>query len=99
MMSRRVLAVTTAVILSATATATAVPANAAQSEALPESSRPYLYFQSFDGVDNPAHFTHDLPEGWMQNVEGVTSGEARWNGWTISNMRHWTWAAGTDQRH
>ena len=72
---------------------------AVQPEAFPESTRPYLYFESFDGVDNPAHFTHDLPEGWSQNVEGVTSGEARWNGWTVSDVRHWTWAAGTDERH
>ena len=62
MMSRRALAATTAAILTATA-ATAVPANAAQPESFPESTRPYLYFQSFDGVDNPARFTHDLPEG------------------------------------
>ena len=59
----------------------------------------FTYFQSFDGVDNPAHFTHDLPKGWSQDVEGVTSGEARWNGWTISDVRHWTWAAGTGERH
>ena len=72
---------------------------AAQPESFPESTRPYLYFQSFDGVDNPAHFTHDLPEGWSQKVSGVTSGEARWNGWTLSDVRHWTWAAGTDERH
>ena len=98
MMSRRALAATTAAVLTATA-ATAVPANAAQPESFPESTRPYLYFQSFDGVDNPAHFTHDLPDGWSQDVDGVTSGEARWNGWTISDVRHWTWAAGTDERH
>ncbi|WJY98316.1 metallophosphoesterase family protein [Corynebacterium fournieri] len=98
MMSRRALAATTAAVLTATA-ATAVPANAAQPESFPESTRSYLYFQSFDGVDNPAHFTHDLPDGWSQDVEGVTSGEARWNGWTISDVRHWTWAAGTDERH
>ena len=98
-MSHRVLAATTAAAFTFTATATAVPANAAQPEAFPESTRPYLYFQSFDGVDNPAHFTHDLPDGWSQDVEGVTSGEARWNGWTISDVRHWTWAAGTDERH
>ncbi|MDC7109129.1 metallophosphoesterase family protein [Corynebacterium afermentans] len=72
---------------------------AAQPDAFPESTRPYLYFESFDGVANPAHFTHDLPEGWSQKVSGVTSGEARWNGWTVSDVRHWTWAAGTDQRH
>ena len=99
MMSRRALAATTAAVFTATAAATAVPANAAQPESFPESTRPYLYFQSFDRVDNPARFTHDLPEGWSQDVDGVTSGEARWNGWTISDVRHWTWAAGTDERH
>jgi len=98
-MSRRALAVTAAAAFTFTATATAVPANAAQPEAFPESTRPYLYFHSFDGVDNPAHFTHSLPKGWSLSVEGVTSGEARWNGWTISDVRHWTWAAGTDERH
>ncbi|WJY98321.1 metallophosphoesterase family protein [Corynebacterium fournieri] len=77
----------------------AAPALAAQPEALPESARPYLYFESFDEVGNPAHFTHDLPHGWSQQVSGVTSGEARWNGWTLSDVRHWTWAAGTEQRH
>ena len=99
MMSRRALAATTAAVFTATAATTTVPANAAQPEAFPESTRPYLYFQSFDGVDNPAHFTHDLPDGWSQDVEGVSSGEARWNGWTVSDVRHWTWAAGTDERH
>ena len=99
MISRRALAATTVAVLTATAATTAVPTNAAQPESFPESTRPYLYFQSFDGVDNPAHFTHDLPKGWSQDVDGVTSGEARWNGWTISDVRHWTWAAGTDERH
>ena len=98
MISRRALVVATTTAL-AIVVPFAAPAGAAQPEAFPESTRPYLYFQSFDGVDNPAHFTHDLPDGWSQNVEGVTSGEARWNGWTISDVRHWTWAAGTDERH
>lgn len=54
MMSRRALAAaTTAALLAATADTTAVPANASQPEAFPESTRPYLYFESFDGVDNP----------------------------------------------
>ena len=97
MISRRALVATTTAL--AIVVPFAAPAGAAQPEAFPESTRPYLYFQSFDGVDNPAHFTHDLPDGWSQNVEGVTSGEARWNGWTISDVRHWTWAAGTDERH
>ena len=78
---------------------TAPHALAAQPVSLPDSARPFLYFESFDEVRNPAHFTHTLPQGWAQDVTGVTSGEARWNGWTLSDMRHWTWAAGTDQRH
>ena len=58
-----------------------------------------LWQESFDGVDTPAWFTHRAPEGWSTDVHGVDSGEARWKGWTFGNMRHWTWAAGTDMRH
>ena len=98
MISRRALVVANTTAL-AIAVPFAAPAGAAQPESFPESTRPYLYFESFDGVANPAHFTHDLPEDWSQKVSGVTSGEARWNGWTVSDVRHWTWAAGTDERH
>lgn len=94
MSSRRIAAVVTALAL-----IPVVPAYALQPATLPESTRPYLYLETFDGVPNPAHFTHDLPDGWSQDVTGVTSGEARWNGWALSDMRNWTWAAGTDQRH
>lgn len=88
----------------ATATVIALPlgltqAVAAQPETLPASARPYLYFESFDAVPNPAHFTHDMPKGWKQDVTGVTSGEERWNGWTLSTIRRWTWTSGTEQRH
>ena len=88
----------------ATATVIALPlgltqAVAAQPESLPASARPYLYFESFDAVPNPAHFTHDMPKGWKQDVTGVTSGEERWNGWTLSTIRRWTWTSGTEQRH
>ena len=99
MTTRHTVATFTVAAFTIAAATTAVPASAAQPDAFPESTRPYLYFESFDGVANPAHFTHDLPEGWSQKVSGVTSGEARWNGWTVSDVRHWTWAAGTDQRH
>ena len=58
-----------------------------------------LWQESFDEVDTPAWFTHQVPEGWSSNVQGVDSGEARWKGWTLGDMRHWTWAAGTDMRH
>jgi len=99
MTTRHTVATFTVAAFTIAAATTAVPASAAQPDAFPESTRPYLYFESFDGVANPAHFTHDLPEGWSQKVSGVTSGEARWNGWTVSDVRHWTWAAGTDERH
>ena len=58
-----------------------------------------LWLESFDGVDTPAWFTHRAPEGWKTDVHGVDSGEARWKGWTFGDMRHWTWASGTDMRH
>ena len=58
-----------------------------------------LWQESFDGVDTPAWFTHRAPEGWSTDVHGVDSGEARWKGWTFGDMRHWTWASGTDMRH
>lgn len=57
-----------------------------------------LFSESFDDISNPAHFTHRLPQGWEGTTQGVTSGEARWNGWAISTIRDWTWAAETDQR-
>ncbi|QNE90180.1 metallophosphoesterase [Corynebacterium incognita] len=58
-----------------------------------------LWSESFDEVPNPVHFTHKVPEGWASEDTGVTSGEARWKGWTLTDIRHWTWAAGTDMRH
>ena len=99
MKTRRTATCAALVTAAALATHTAPHALATQPVALPDSARPYLYFESFDEVRNPAHFTHTLPQGWVQRVTGVTSGEARWHGWTLSDMRHWTWAAGTDQRH
>ena len=99
MMTRRNVTRAALATVVALAAHTAPHALAAQPVSLPDSARPFLYFESFDEVRNPAHFTHTLPQGWAQDVTGVTSGEARWNGWTLSDMRHWTWAAGTDQRH
>lgn len=96
--ARSAVAFATAFALAAPLTAP-VTAIAIQPETLPESTRAYLYFESFDGVRNPAKFTHRLPDGWEQNVTGVTSGEARWNGWTLTDMRNWVWASGTEERH
>lgn len=53
--SRRIAAVVTALAL-----IPVVPAYALEPAALPESTRPYLYLETFDGVPNPAHFTHTL---------------------------------------
>ncbi|KQB85078.1 metallophosphoesterase family protein [Corynebacterium oculi] len=58
-----------------------------------------LFYEGFDEVPNPASFTHRLPEGWTSSVEGVTSGEKRWEGWTLATIRDWAWACGTDKRH
>lgn len=58
-----------------------------------------LWSEGFDSVPNPAKFTHNVPEGWSVANSGVSSGEARWNGWALSTIRDWTWAAGTDMRH
>lgn len=58
-----------------------------------------LFQESFDDVPNSAKFTHNLPSGWASSTEGVTSGEARWNGWALATIRDWTWASGTEQRH
>ena len=62
-------------------------------------TRKILWSESFDDVPNHSEFTHTMPEGWESSTEGVNSGEARWNGWTLSTIRHWTWAVGTDMRH
>ncbi|MEX3514762.1 MULTISPECIES: metallophosphoesterase [unclassified Corynebacterium] len=58
-----------------------------------------LWSEGFDEVANPAKFTHNVPERWSVSTSGVSSGEARWNGWALSTIRDWTWAAGTDMRH
>lgn len=64
-----------------------------------QATQEQLYFEDFDGVAAPAGFTHDLPEGWEGETQGVHSGEARWNGWTLSTIRNWTWASGTEKRN
>lgn len=62
-------------------------------------SKRVLWTESFDEVPNPARFTHRVPKGWASSSDGVHSGEARWDGWTLSTIRDWTWAAGTEERH
>ena len=46
-----------------------------------------LWSEGFDEVANPAKFTHNVPEGWSVSTSGVSSGEARWNGWALSTIR------------
>ncbi len=58
-----------------------------------------LFAEGFDDIENPAKFTHSVPPGWGSTSDGVTSGEERWNGWSFSTIRDWTWASGTDMRH
>lgn len=78
----------------------AAPAVAAPAAGEGARPRPHLLFrEGFDAVPNPAAFTHRLPEGWTSAVEGVTSGEKRWEGWTLATIRDWAWACGTDKRH
>lgn len=69
------------------------------SETAAPAAQEELFSEDFDEVPNPAKFTHNLPEGWSGTTRGVTSGEARWNGWTLSTIRDWTWASGTEERH
>lgn len=58
-----------------------------------------LWGEDFESIPNPTGFTHRMPNGWQLSNSGFTSGEARWAGWSLTTMRDWTWAAGTDQRH
>ena len=53
MMTHRTAACAALVTAAALATHTAPHALAAQPVALPDSARPYLYFESFDEVRNP----------------------------------------------
>ncbi|MGP6174000.1 metallophosphoesterase family protein [Corynebacterium sp. A21] len=62
-------------------------------------TREVLFSEGFDDVPNPSKFTHEVPAGWNSQTTGVTSGEERWNGWSLATIRDWTWAAGTDMRH
>lgn len=58
-----------------------------------------LWSEDFDSVPTPTDFTHTLPKGWSKENSGFTTGEARWAGWAVTNIRDWTWAVGTDKRH
>lgn len=58
-----------------------------------------LFYEDFDDLELPEWFSHDGPDGWEVTASDVTTGEGRWRGWTFSDVRQWTWAAGTDERH
>lgn len=58
-----------------------------------------LFSESFDDVFRPTGFTHDAPKGWTNEASGFSTGEGRWSGWTFTDVREWTWAVGTDERH
>lgn len=61
--------------------------------------RQVLFSESFDDVFRPTGFTHDAPKGWTNEASGFRTGEGRWAGWTFTDVREWTWAVGTDERH
>ncbi len=65
----------------------------------PRMTRPVLWSENFDNVATPTGFSHEAPSGFDSTSDGYDSGEARWGGWTFSNIRDWTWATGTDKRH
>jgi hypothetical protein len=62
-------------------------------------TRTTLWSENFETVETPTDFTHDAPDGWSIHNSDFTTGEARWAGWAFTNVRDWTWAVGTDQRH
>ena len=61
--------------------------------------RQVLFSESFDEVFRPTGFTHEAPKGWTNEASGFRTGEGRWAGWTFTDVRAWTWAVGTDERH
>lgn len=58
-----------------------------------------LFREDFDDIHGPTGFTHEAPNGWTTSAHGFRTGEGRWSGWTFTNVRDWTWAVGTDERH
>lgn len=58
-----------------------------------------IWAENFDELALPDWFSHTGPKGWKVESSQVDSGEKRWRGWTFTNVREWTWAAGNDERH
>ncbi|XKH55606.1 metallophosphoesterase [Citricoccus nitrophenolicus] len=76
--------------------AAASPGNRARG---PQRGPEVLFSESFDDVRRPTGFTHNAPKGWTNEASGFNTGEGRWAGWTFTDVREWTWAVGTDERH
>lgn len=64
-----------------------------------DTTRGVLWQESFDGVDTTLGFNKQGPAGFTVETNDLKSGEERWEGWTWTNTRDWTFAVGTDQRH
>ena len=58
-----------------------------------------LWSENFDKQADATGFSKIAPKGWTINSSGFSTGEARWAGWAFTNIRDWTWAVGTDERH
>lgn len=58
-----------------------------------------IWAENFDELHLPDWFSHTGPKGWKVKTSKASSGEKRWRGWTFTDVRQWTWAAGTDERH
>lgn len=65
-------------------------APAASQPAGPKLNETVLWGENFDAVPNPVNFTHRMPDGWTVANSGFSSGEERWAGWALTNIREWT---------
>ncbi|WP_167045256.1 metallophosphoesterase [Salinibacterium sp. ZJ454] len=64
-----------------------------------ELTRTTLWSEDFESVKTPTGFARDAPEDWSIRNSEFSTGEERWAGWAFTNVRDWTWAVGTEQRH
>ncbi|WP_026926086.1 DUF4073 domain-containing protein [Granulicoccus phenolivorans] len=74
--------------------------------AAPPNNPPYrmsedvLWTEDFESVANPVLFTHNVPKGWTNQIPQGVTGEERWRGWTLTDIRNWSWAVeGPAERH
>lgn len=72
---------------------------AVDTQAAVPSPKTILWSENFESSQRPSGFSHQAPAAWTIDNSGFRSGEARWAGWAFANMRDWTWAVGTEERH